>query len=171
MNRIAFGLTDIGRRRLSNEDSFLVDNDLGLYVVADGMGGHNAGEVASGEAVDALHCMVRQQEDALQAIEALPKDTSFGRKMYWEKESKTRFQLSAVVMKTDRTSMHRPQICSAAQGWKIEKTETIDIPMASPHPYTLSATCLTVLRAKTSGFALASSTVSGSSGHPGVSVV
>jgi serine/threonine protein phosphatase PrpC len=73
VNRIAFGLTDIGRRRLSNEDSFLVDNELGLYVVADGMGGHNAGEVASGEAVDALHCMVRQQEDALQAIEALPK--------------------------------------------------------------------------------------------------
>jgi serine/threonine protein phosphatase PrpC len=73
VNRISFGLTDIGRRRLSNEDSFLVDNELGLYVVADGMGGHNAGEVASGEAVDALHSMVRQQEDALIAIEGLPR--------------------------------------------------------------------------------------------------
>ena len=59
VNRISFGHTDIGRRRLSNEDAFLVDNELGLYVVADGMGGHNAGEVASGEAVDALHSMVR----------------------------------------------------------------------------------------------------------------
>jgi len=73
VNRISFGHTDIGRRRLSNEDAFLVDNDLGLYVVADGMGGHNAGEVASGEAVDALHSMVRQQEDALVALEALPR--------------------------------------------------------------------------------------------------
>jgi serine/threonine protein phosphatase PrpC len=73
VNRISFGHTDIGRRRLSNEDSFLVDNELGLYVVADGMGGHNAGEVASGEAVDALHSMVRQQEEALVAIEGLPR--------------------------------------------------------------------------------------------------
>lgn len=71
--RKSFGLTDIGRRRLSNEDAFLADDALGLYVVADGMGGHNAGEVASGEAVDALHGMVRRQEDSLLALEALPK--------------------------------------------------------------------------------------------------
>ena len=43
MKRSAFGVSDIGRRRLSNEDAFLVDDTLGLYVVADGMGGHNAG--------------------------------------------------------------------------------------------------------------------------------
>src|SRR5688500_5811112 len=73
VQRTSFGIGDIGRRRLSNEDSFLADDALGLYVVADGMGGHNAGEVASGEAVDALHGMVRQQEDALRAIESVPK--------------------------------------------------------------------------------------------------
>ena len=59
MKRSAFGVSDIGRRRLSNEDAFLVDDALGLYVVADGMGGHDAGEVASGEAVDTLHGMVQ----------------------------------------------------------------------------------------------------------------
>jgi protein phosphatase len=43
----AAGRTDIGRRRQHNEDVVLVREDLGLFVVADGAGGHNAGEVAS----------------------------------------------------------------------------------------------------------------------------
>lgn len=43
----AAGRTDIGKRRQHNEDVVLVREDLGLFVVADGAGGHNAGEVAS----------------------------------------------------------------------------------------------------------------------------
>jgi protein phosphatase len=67
--RSAIGVSDIGRRRLSNEDAFLVDDELGLYVVADGMGGHNAGEVASGEAVDALHGMVKREHETLRNMD------------------------------------------------------------------------------------------------------
>src|SRR5262245_40045377 len=37
---LSFGLTDVGMRRDHNEDSYLVDDDTLLYVVADGMGGH-----------------------------------------------------------------------------------------------------------------------------------
>jgi PPM family protein phosphatase len=49
----AYGATHQGRRS-TNEDAWLVDLDLGLLVVADGMGGHNAGEVASALAVEVI---------------------------------------------------------------------------------------------------------------------
>jgi protein phosphatase len=47
--------TDIGLKRLQNEDSFCADARLGLFVVCDGMGGSNAGEVASRLATEAIH--------------------------------------------------------------------------------------------------------------------
>ena len=49
----AHGVTHTGRRT-TNEDALLVDADRGLFVVADGMGGHNAGEVASSLAVKTI---------------------------------------------------------------------------------------------------------------------
>ncbi|HVY45276.1 MAG TPA: protein phosphatase 2C domain-containing protein [Minicystis sp.] len=56
----SFGKTDVGRHRRSNQDAFFRDDELGLYVVADGMGGHAAGEIASAEAVDTIHGMVKR---------------------------------------------------------------------------------------------------------------
>jgi serine/threonine protein phosphatase PrpC len=46
--------TDVGLKRANNEDCFLMDPDLGLYIVADGMGGHSGGEVASHMAVKTI---------------------------------------------------------------------------------------------------------------------
>ncbi|MFC1641469.1 Stp1/IreP family PP2C-type Ser/Thr phosphatase [Myxococcota bacterium] len=48
------GQTDVGRKRNHNEDNFAIMAEFGLYVVADGMGGHASGEIASKMAVDTL---------------------------------------------------------------------------------------------------------------------
>lgn len=54
----AYGQTDVGRRRKLNEDSILVDDKAGLFAVCDGMGGHNAGEVASSMAAETLQSFI-----------------------------------------------------------------------------------------------------------------
>lgn len=53
--------TDVGRKRNHNEDAYLVDESLQLYVVADGMGGHACGEVASGLAVQAFRDFMQER--------------------------------------------------------------------------------------------------------------
>lgn len=54
MGLIASGQTDIGRKRKSNQDAYYIDIDKKLFIVADGMGGHNGGDIASQIAVNEL---------------------------------------------------------------------------------------------------------------------
>jgi protein phosphatase len=81
VSRVRFqsaGLSDAGRKRKLNEDAWRADDVLGLYVVADGVGGHAKGEVASQEAVDQIFGFVRQGREAVAKLAA--RDTPEGRK-------------------------------------------------------------------------------------------
>jgi serine/threonine protein phosphatase PrpC/CRP-like cAMP-binding protein len=60
-----YAATDVGKVRDHNEDNFLVDKKLALFVVADGMGGHAAGEVASAIAVRTVHDEIRRDKEML----------------------------------------------------------------------------------------------------------
>ena len=59
----AYGVTDVGLVRSCNEDNFLIDDTLCLIMLADGMGGHAGGEIASAAALTALHAHLRSAID------------------------------------------------------------------------------------------------------------
>lgn len=64
------GLSDVGKKRAHNEDWFLADDAIGLFAVADGVGGHAKGEVASQESIEEVAMWVRRHlPDVDRAIE------------------------------------------------------------------------------------------------------
>ena len=77
------GATDIGGRRQNNEDTFLIDHDLGLFLVADGVGGHMAGEIASAIAVASIREFILERvknlptanRNTIADVPSLPKNT------------------------------------------------------------------------------------------------
>jgi serine/threonine protein phosphatase PrpC len=81
MRFISCAKTDVGKRRKVNQDAFLLDEPLGLFIVADGMGGHAAGEVAAWETVEAVHDMVAGGRKTIEMFQSKPKDTEISREL------------------------------------------------------------------------------------------
>lgn len=92
-------LTDTGARRKHNEDSIMSAPELGLWAVADGMGGHEAGDVASGMIVDALASMKRPENFSVfvDAVELTLQKTNQALRDHSEKKYAGRTMGSTVV--------------------------------------------------------------------------
>ena len=73
----AVGLTDRGSLRSLNEDAFAIDTGHGFALVADGMGGHNAGEVASGLVAEVLHKALAERVRRYRSGVRLPRPVQF----------------------------------------------------------------------------------------------
>jgi hypothetical protein len=70
------------------------------------------------------------------AISYFPADTSYAERMYFDPDG-LRIQSTAILMGTDRSSIHRPEYCLPGQGWKIDKKEIVAIPIDDNPPYQL----------------------------------
>jgi hypothetical protein len=77
------------------------------------------------------------------AVSVLPKDTSFGRRFYKGPDG-FQMELDVVLMGSDRTSIHKPQLCLRGSGLEIRSSESIKVPVKIPHPYDLPVTKLIV---------------------------
>ena len=75
-------------------------------------------------------------------LSALPADTSIGKRLYTATNGAP-LLLQVVLMGRDRTSIHQPQYCLTGQGWLIEQTEEVRLPVAGPQPHEIPALKLT----------------------------
>ena len=71
-------------------------------------------------------------------LDFLPQDTSFGQRMYRASDG-LEIQVNAVLMGTDRTSLHKPEFCLGGAGWRIEDQASVEttVPISRPFAYPL----------------------------------
>lgn len=78
-------------------------------------------------------------------LDWLPKDTTYGQRVYKAPDG-FQTQMTAVLMGSDRTSIHQPQYCLTGNGWAIDETELDSIPVSEPRHYQLPVKKLTASR-------------------------
>ena len=129
-----YGMTDVGMKREGNEDEFLLLPEKQLYIVSDGMGGHNAGEVASQTAVDTLQAFFSKH--AIQTIpaesiqEAMINALLEANKDVWEKgRSAPEYSgmgCTVVLVFIDKSSLHVSHV-GDSRVYLIDKKEIIQV--------------------------------------------
>ncbi len=84
-------------------------------------------------------------------LDVLPPDTSFGHRHYQAADG---FQtdINVVLMGSDRTSLHKPQICLSGTGWNIDRTDKETVRMERPLAYDLPVTKLILSEEKPGSF-------------------
>ncbi len=107
--------SDVGMKRQNNQDSFLVNEKLGLFVVADGMGGHSGGEVASALSVKAMEHVFKEKKSKKDIVELLRLGVETGNQIIFEQASQ---QPELNGMGTTLTAMafHKNHIAIAQVG-------------------------------------------------------
>ncbi|WP_170305754.1 PP2C family protein-serine/threonine phosphatase [Pseudoduganella ginsengisoli] len=113
---VAFGLTDVGTIREANQDNFFIAPELALVVVADGMGGHDAGEIASADAITLVHGFIRTAQSqaapaatdaALHAMTTLHDAVEFANERMY-RTNRANHQPEGAGMGTTLTGMWQP---------------------------------------------------------------
>jgi serine/threonine protein phosphatase PrpC len=84
---VSSGLSDVGRVRTNNEDSFRIVEALNLFILSDGMGGEAHGEVASAMAVDAInkYCEAEKEDSGATVLDDVP--ANFSSRTRWLKNA------------------------------------------------------------------------------------
>ena len=147
-----FAATDVGRQRDHNEDNYLVDPKLHLFVVADGMGGHAAGEVASQIAVHEVSRVVRENADVIERYVKEPRRERRARRSWrcWSTRCRRPARRS--------TTAARPSRRSAAWAPPPRRCSSPATAASSPTSATRASTCCARARCTSSPRTTRSST-------------
>lgn len=125
----AFGVSDKGRVRKGNEDAFVCADDVQLFIVADGMGGHSAGEVASQLAIEAIVGFIRRSAEGSEfswpyGID--PKLSFDGNRLRTAIYLANRRVFRAAEANDDYTGMGTTVVCALLAGDKSERLDKLD---------------------------------------------
>lgn len=115
------GITDIGLKRKNNEDELFIDDEMGLYLVSDGMGGHRAGEVASAMVVAFVSFYMKEYRRGGRVIRPENYDATLSREGNWLKSS-FNFANSGVFRVSAKKEACRGMGATVAAVYFTEKT-------------------------------------------------